>query len=143
MLRLKFVLGVATLVLGAGAALGVTAFRALEPPRYSKELTATGLVEEIRYLGLRRYCVIEVATHTWINLSVGFALQDVPQEGERYALYAPKDACVAAEVAAAAGNGHILYRAREEAGRWYLYKRPEAALGCGGLLTWQPPPRED
>lgn len=132
----------ATVVLVAGGALAYPYVLPIRfPTAYTKELTATGLVERVRYLGLRkRHCAVEVATYTWINLSPGFPLQDIPHEGDRYTLYAPLDTCRAVQVSAAAANGHILYKAGEAAG-WYLTARPEPAFGCGGVLDWQPPPR--
>lgn len=124
---------------------GVLAYPYVQPVRfptaYTKELTATGLVERVRYVGLhKRHCVVEVATYTWINLSPGFPLQDIPHEGDRYTLYAPLDICRAVQVSAAAANGHVLYKAGE-AGGWYLIARPEPAFSCGGIANWQPPPR--
>ena len=115
------------------------------PAEYAKEVTATGLVERVRYLGLgKRHCAVEVATYAWINLSPGFPLQDIPQEGDRYTLYAPLDICRAAQAAAAAANGHILYKAGEgRAARWYLSARPEPGYSCGGTRDWQPPPRQE
>ncbi len=115
------------------------------PEPYRHTFTASGLIERVRYVGLRnRACELEVATYAWINLSSGFPLGAAPQEGERYTLYAPRDWCVAAEVAAAATDGHIVFRAGAgAAARWYLSARPEPALGCGGLIDWQPPPRPE
>ena len=117
------------------------------PEVYALEFTATGLVERVRYRGLRKtYCTIELANYRWINLSAGFPLREMPQEGQRYLLYAPRDTCVAAEVAAAGASGHILYEAgrglREgSVPKWYMGTRPAPALGCSGLIDWQPPPR--
>lgn len=136
---------VATAVLGAGGAIAYTGFSApAYPAGYTAEVTATGLVEGVRYLGLRkRRCAVDVVTYTWINLSPGFPLPDIPQKGDRTTLYAPLDICVAVQVAAAGANGHILYKAGEGgADRWYLTARPEPALSCGGRFNWQPPPRE-
>lgn len=134
---------VLTAILGAGGAVAAFYVPAY-PATYTHELTATGLVERVRYLGLRkRHCVVEIAVYTWINLSSGFPLQDLPQEGDRTAFFAPADTCVAVQVAAAGADGHILYKAGEGASdRWYLTTRPEPALRCGGRFNWQPPPRK-
>lgn len=104
---------------------------------YGKEMTATGRVERVRYLGLRRRtCAVEVTTYSWINLSPGFPLAEIPREGNRYTLYAPRDTCLAVEVAAAGANGHILFQAGEgRFNRWVLTARPTPAISCGDRYT--------
>lgn len=107
------------------------------PATYVKELTATGRLERVHVLGLRqRYCRLDVVVHTWINLSPGFPLSDIPQKGDYVSLYAPIDLCMAAQIGAAGAAGHILYRAGEgRSQRWFLTARPSPALSCGGRLV--------
>lgn len=144
--RSGFVLGFLGVVAVAVGTVGKTQLHTPTFPEvYALEFTATGLVEGVLYRGLdKTYCTVELANYRWINLSAGFPLREMPQEGRRYLLYAPRDTCVAAEVAAAGAGGHILYEAGRgpgEASRWFLSTRPEPAFGCGGLIDWQPPPR--
>lgn len=106
------------------------------PATFTNELTATGRLESVRILGVRqRYCRLDVIVHTWINLSPGFPIRDMPQPGDQVSLFGSVDMCVAAQVSAAGAEGHILYRAGEGGARqWFLTERPSAALRCGGRL---------
>jgi len=107
----------------------------------TKAFNATGVVEEVRYLGLgKSRCQVELAHYAWLSLSPGFPLQEIPYEGARYTALAGGELCTATEVAREGAGGHIAFRLGEVRGRWHLLSRPEPAFGCGGYLSdWQPP----
>ncbi|MDW8424976.1 MAG: hypothetical protein RMK51_03510 [Meiothermus sp.] len=103
--------------------------------------TATGQVVNVAALGARG-CTVQVRLHQWVSLSDGFALAEIPQRGQVYALRANSEQCMALEVALASlGNPddlksprHIYYEAGQmPSGEWRMTKNPSAPLGCGGL----------
>lgn len=108
----------------------------------TKAFSATGVIEEVRYLGLNKgRCQVTIAHYNWLSLSPDFPLQEVPTEGARYLAYAEGELCTATQVAREGARGHVAYRIGEARGRWQLLLKPEPAFGCGGYLSdWQPPP---
>lgn len=87
-------------------------------------------------------CQINVKFHSWLSLSDGFSLGEIPQKGQQYRLTGKGEQCVALEVALAAQGDpgdlksprHIAYRAGQlRSGEWVLTEPPRAPVGCSGL----------
>lgn len=80
------------------------------PERYAHDFTATGLVERVHPFGFgKAHCKVEVATYRWVNLSPHFPLQRIPQEGQRYILYATGNTCHAVQVARVAATQRDIF----------------------------------
>lgn len=132
---------IAVVMLGLSSASAPYLRAEVAPVEYAKTFTATGLVERVRHSAFNKdVCTIYLANYRWVSLSEGFPLQDVPEEGDRYALRAAGATCQAVQVARAGAEGHIRFSAGEaRPGAWFMLEAPEAASGCGGLLIdWQP-----
>ena len=136
-----------TLVIPIGAVLGMAAlvwlFITRErpfPTSFELNFTATGLVEEVTYQDEGR-CTVQVAAYDWISLSQGFEWGEIPQQDEQYYLQGEGEACQALNVAIAATQNHIGFKAGRSADSWYLVEPPKPATGCGGLaIDWAPEP---
>lgn len=124
------------------AGIGV-AVRWLQPPDITAEAqstyrnyTATAQIQQIK--GMGQGCEVTVKFHEWHSLSPGFKLNEIPQKGQNYTLYARPEQCAALEVIQAEKGsrpeltGHIVYTAGENrSGRWYMLSQPRPPLGCG------------
>lgn len=99
------------------------------PPR---AYSATAQVVALRPLG-GGACRVQVRLHQWVSLSQGFSLEEIPQRGRLYDLWANPEQCAALQVAQVEAAGHIYYQASETSlGAWRLRGIPTAALGCAG-----------
>ena len=135
-----------TLVVLLGGSLGAGAFIWLFvwqdrhfPNTFELDFTATGLVEQVTFEEER--CTVQVAVYDWISLSQGFELGEIPQQDERYYLQGEGAACQAVNVAMAATQNHIGFKAGRSGNEWYLLEPPTPAAGCGGLaIDWTPKP---
>lgn len=87
-------------------------------------------------------CQVSLKFHSWLSLSDGFSLGEIPQKGQQYRLMGQGEQCVALEVALASQGDpgdlksprHIAYRAGQlRSGEWVLTEPPRAPVGCSGL----------
>ena len=110
------------------------------PEWFNLSFTGVGVVEAIGY-GADGSCAARIALYDWVSLGQNVTIKDIPQRDDRYLLYGEGEACRALNVAMAAAQNHIEFRAGRSQRRWYFADKPTAAIGCCGLETaWVPTP---
>jgi hypothetical protein len=108
---------------------------------FYRSYTGTAQVMGVKAISGGR-CRIDVKFHSWLSITQGFPLAEIPQKGQRYQIVGEADQCLAVEVALASqGNPndlesprHIAYKAGQTpSGEWRLSGTPKAPVGCNGL----------
>ena len=99
----------------------------------------TGLVEDSSFSDSS--CEVKVALYSWVSLSSGFELSEIPQQNQRFLLRGEGEVCNALTMATATTDGHISFEAGRAEDDWYFLTTPEAGVSCGGLaINWVPEP---
>lgn len=129
------------LALGGVLALGWLSggAQAAVPETFELDFSGSGLVEDRVFS--ESGCEVTVALYSWLSLSPGFELSEIPQRNDRYVLRGQPEACNALAVATTSTEGHISFEAGRAEGKWYFAAAPQPGVGCGGLeIDWTPEP---